>query len=153
MFNFLRRNTFVEDFSIPFRVTQENLADGGVIIRIVDEDGITVADFTACQHFEDYSPYVDEETLERIQGQEIYQGSIHSYQKGLGRPVWKYGELTFILRKKHAFRIIIDLSPEGWTPEVLPEVLDYLSSKGVNTEIIWEGTILHNAAWIVELSL
>lgn len=138
-----------------YRIEEQDIFSDGRILRVVDEEGNTIADHTIvpeskkeiaflnsrilCPQLED-TPYT------------VYVGAIHSFKTnmGIGTSLWKYGELEFFRSQSRPYyRFIDDMSENGWTQRRIPELLEYLESQNVPIKCIWEGKFLgERSAWI-----
>ncbi len=146
----------IEQESIQgYRIEKQDFFSDGQLLRLKDENGNTIADHIiipqskkeaaflnsgiSCPQLND-TPYT------------VYAGAIHSYKPniGIGTSLWKYGELSFFQSKSEPYlRFIHDMSDNGWTERKIPEVLEYLESKGVPIRCAWEGKFLgERTAWI-----
>ncbi len=70
-----------------------------------------------------------------------YVGMIESHVNriGIGLEFWKYGETTLYFKsEKPYYRIIQDITKNGWTKKYLPEVIEHLRDQGIKVDILLE---------------
>lgn len=59
--------------------------------------------------------------------------------RGIGLKFWEYGEAVLYSRSsKPYYRLVQDLSDNGWTRRHLPEFIEYLQKQNINVTVISE---------------
>ncbi len=76
-----------------------------------------------------------------------YMSIIESYihRRGIGLEFWKYGETVLHSRSsKPYYRLVQDITPNGWSRRHLPEFIEYLEKQNINVEIVSEKDVEDN---------
>ena len=71
----------------------------------------------------------------------IYMCMIESYVngRGIGLKLWKYGETVLYSRSsKPYYRLVKDISDNGWSRRHSPEFIEYLREQNINVEVVSE---------------
>ena len=71
----------------------------------------------------------------------IYMCMIESYVngRGIGLKLWKYGETVLHSRSsKPYYRLVQDITDNGWSKRHLPEFIEHLRKQNINVEVVSE---------------
>ncbi len=146
----IETETFLE-----FQIEKEVQNIDGQIIRILNENGNTLADhsilpLTANQRTV-LSEAIDFPEL-KDSPLTLYESAVRSFREGIGigTELSKYAELEFFLSQKSPYlRLIHDITDNGWTERKMPKLLQHLELHGVPFKCIWQGNFLgERPAWI-----
>lgn len=138
-----------------YQIEKETQNIDGQIIRILNENGNTLADhsilpLTANQRVV-LSKSIGSIELD-ISPFKLYESAVRSFKEGIGigTELWKYAELEFFLSSKDPYlRFVHDITDNRWTERKIPEVLQHLQSHGVPFKCLWQGNFLgERPAWI-----
>lgn len=78
---------------------------------------------------------------ENLEQHPIYMCQIDSHikQRGIGLKLWKYGETVLYSRSsKPYYRLVKDISDNGWSRRHSPEFIEYLREQNINVEVVSE---------------